>query len=29
VLELGDGPQLSVDYQDKPVLEVGSGRHGR
>lgn len=27
VLELGDCPQLAVDYQDQPVLEVSSGRH--
>jgi hypothetical protein len=27
VLKLGDLPQLAVDHQDKPVLEVGSRCH--
>src|ERR1700682_1770838 len=29
VLELGDGPQLAVDLQDEPILEVGGRCHGR
>ena len=29
VLELDDLPQLPVDLQDEPVLEVGSACHGR
>src|SRR6185312_16843629 len=28
VLELGDLPQLSVDVQDEPVLEVAGAGHG-
>jgi hypothetical protein len=29
VLELGDLPQLPVDLQDEPVLEVCGRSHGR
>jgi hypothetical protein len=29
VLELNDGPKLTIDVQYEAVLEIGSGCHGR